>query len=484
MAKDYFQDIIPPASGGGGKRRISIQRDMPDDDPDDISPTDTAQDEHEGGEAAQSQEELRQEVGLRGIRNIDLPTRPRPRMMPDVRQLPSGTDRYLPRPRASARPWLWIVAIICLVVLALFAILALRPTTVTIVPRSHAIVFDKSAEFVAYPASIAASGTLPYTVQTIDLDDSEVIASQGGTAHVETKASGTITVYNAYSTQPVRLVATTRFETPDRLIFRTPNDIVIPGKKGSVPGKVDVTVIADLAGEQYNIPAATRLSLPGLRSNAAMYKGVYADSAGKMTGGFTGDKAATDPGARATAIANIRTRLLEAALKKAREDDGAAVVLPGLMQTTYQDLPDTTETAGIGIHERVHVLMPVFPGDIFAQIVGSSVTADAENTSLRLEPGLGYAALPLDTASSTLGTLPLHFALAGNATLVWNVDTQTLASALVGRDQAAFKGIIANFPGIETARARIEPFWKKTFPKDPKDIKIEILPPEPSKSGN
>ncbi|MBI5004280.1 hypothetical protein HZC00_04255 [Candidatus Kaiserbacteria bacterium] len=517
MAKDYFQDIIPPAAGSARKikptpartgspaRRIKPQDEDIDDtieDDDEIvlkrpikgthphhaSEDDAGDDSDLEDESVEEEQDvLREEVGLRGIRNINLPSRGRPRPIPpDPRKGSSLTGAGVSMshsPRSSrSRLWIWLIAGALVLVVALFGILATRPTVVTVTPRSHQVTFDQTTEFTAYPETSAASGTLPYSVQTIDLDDSEVIPAQGGTTHVETKASGSITVYNTYSSAPVKLIATTRFETPDHLIFRTPNDIVVPGKKGSTPGQVNVTVIADQTGQQYNVNSGTEFTLPGLKSNDAMYKGVHAQSPAPLAGGFSGDKTATDPAARATATANIRTRLLQASIQKATDNAGPnATIFYSLAQTTYQDLPDTNESNGVGIHVRIHSVVPILSADIFAQMVGSLVTADAETAKLTLMGNKDtFGATSSDIASGTLGTAPFHFKPTGDAVLIWNVDKDELSKALAGRDQASFKSIIANFPGIESARARIEPFWKGSFPTNQNDIKIDIKAPQPA----
>jgi len=513
MAKDYFQDIIPPAAGDGRKARPTTARsstarshkakhEEPEEQEEEIipvrrrsvpiddtapslshtSPGDSDSDAYLDDEPIEDEQEtLREEVGLRGIRNISIPSRGRSRPAPDMRQAPSLMGGAATRQGSPSRLWIWIVAGVLVLVLALFAILATRPSVVTVTPRSHAITFDQSTEFIAYPEASAATGTLTYSVQTIELDDSEVIPAQGGTTHVETKASGTITIYNSFSTSPVRLVATTRFETPDGLIFRTPNDVVVPGKKGTTPGKVNVTVIADQAGEQFNIAPGIKFTVPGLKTNAPMYAGVTAEVAGQFAGGFNGDRVATDPAARATAIASIRARLLESSIQKATTDAGPnGVIFYNLAQTTYQDLPDTTETNGVGIHVQIRSLIPVLPADTFARSIGSIVISDTDVVNLSLVGGDGFGAQSSDIASSTLGTTPFHFKPVGNATLVWNVNSEELLSALAGRDQASFQSIIANFPGIESARARIEPFWKGTFPEDKNDIKIDIKAPQPA----
>lgn len=496
MVKDYFEDIVPPSGGSGdhrtrpsSARKVAGSRAAPHRAHAPHAPEKSADAVYDEDEPIQNTSDMQQDpieepeipdVGLRSIRNINIPSRPRPRMEPADFQMPS-------RPRnGGGRLWLWAIAVVCVAALALLALISLRSTVITVIPKSHAIVFDQTSQFVAYPATVAASGTLPYAVQTVEMDDSQIISAQGGTSHVETKASGSITAYNNYSSSPVRLVATTRFEGPGGLIFRTPNDIVIPGKKGDTPASVTVAVIAETAGAQYNLANGVRLTLPGLKSNAAMYKGVYADTTGAMSGGLLGETAATDPAERASAVAALRTRLQEQAFKAIADQSGQnAAIFPGLMQITYQDMPDTTESNGIGVHERIHVSVPVLPADVFAKMVETSVATNAESSSLTLVGGEGYTASSTETATTTLGTSPIHFTLGGTATLVSNVDKEALGKALAGRDQSAFKGIVANFPGIKEARARIEPFWKSAFPEDPKAIKIVVEAPEPVKgSGN
>ena len=60
--------------------------------------------------------------------------------------------------------WMWALAVVLIVILGLVFAVALRPTTVTVTPRTQGIVFDPSLLYNAYPAQTAAIGTLPYTV--------------------------------------------------------------------------------------------------------------------------------------------------------------------------------------------------------------------------------------------------------------------------------------------------------------------------------
>lgn len=62
--------------------------------------------------------------------------------------------------------------------------------------------------------------------------------------------------------------------------------------------------------------------------------------------------------------------------------------------------------------------------------------------------------------------------------LVWDIDESELRSALAGKDKSAFEAIVSGFASIQEAKARIEPFWKSTFPEDPNDIKVTVQGPE------
>lgn len=442
--KDYFQDIVPP-EGQGPPQPHYPEPDTPE----------------------------------RGIRNINIAPRP-PRMNnepPPAMRPP----RALPPPRRRGRFLLWILTIVSVLVVAGLALLFFfSKTTVTVVPQSQAVVFDNTTPFTAFPAQGAASGTIAFTVQSTDIADSAVVQGSG-TEHAESKASGSITVVNDYSTSPVRLVKNTRFQTAAGLIFRVPADVSIPGKQGTAPGKVSVTVVADSAGDQYNIGPTDRFTLPGLQSTPAMYTGVYAYSSASTTGGFSGERTAVTPGDRQSAVANLRSGLAsKASAYAATLNSGTA--MPLSPQVTYTDLPDTAATnGGVQINESARVDVPLVPSDAFASSVGQTVAAGATQGSVKLVPGPDFAIHYQSTSTPDLTTNPLSFTIAGKGTLVWVVDTNALAQALAGRDGAAFEAIVANFPGVQSAHARIEPFWNSSFPKDPSAIQISVQ--DPTKQG-
>jgi len=106
------------------------------------------------------------------------------------------------------------------------------------------------------------------------------------------KASGTVTIYNEYSSNSQPLVSTTRFEAPDGKIFRLKKSISVPGTTKvdgeTKPGAIEAEVVADEPGERYNIGPST-FTIPGFKdSGNDKFNKFYAKSFNPMTGGGSG----------------------------------------------------------------------------------------------------------------------------------------------------------------------------------------------------
>jgi hypothetical protein len=472
MVKDYFQDIVPPEEEprprGRAAKRVPISK-PPVDQEEEMS------EEVPDVGLVHHDNDSQKEAG-RSIRNI-APSRERIRLS-EPREAQSLQERFSQNEnaggrRSRSRYGLWLIAGVLVLVLGLLGLFAFRKSSITVTPKMQAVTFDETSHLGAYPETAAATGTLSYKIISIDLEDSEPVSAQG-MKHTETKSSGSVTVYNSYATTPVRLIKNTRFKSADGLIYRTPADVLVPGKKGTTPGSVSVTVVADKAGAEYNV-APTDFTLPGLESNAAMFKGVYAKSSAAFSGGFVGEQPAVEPATLAGAISAVRSRLGQKSLEASKTNE-AYMIFPDLAQVTYQSLPSTTEAGGgVRIHEKAHVDMIAFPKELFAKTVAKTVSADAENASIELRPGEGFAARTA-TPPANWGSQMIDFSLMGQAVLVWNIDTAALANALANRHESAFQTVVTAFPGIQEAHARIQPFWKSTFPDSSKII-IKVVEP-------
>ncbi|MEK9154098.1 MAG: hypothetical protein AAB798_01350 [Patescibacteria group bacterium] len=452
MSKDYFQDIMPPNANDASHPNH----------------------EFDSEKAFASTHDLPEKT----IRNIQVPVSARIRS----REVDLREPALPPKILRFGRWWLWIGVALALLVLGAIALLALRQTSVTVIPRSYKVSLDETTIFNAHPvlgaATGTATGTLGFTLETVVLEDSEIVPAKG-VELVEEKASGTIIIYNEYSTQPVKLLKNTRFATPEGLIFRIPAEVIVPGKKGSIPGKISVTVFADAAGEKYNVGTVARFILPGLKSSPAMFSSVYASGKDAITGGFSGERPAASKQDIDAARANIRDRIHKKILETVHaKNSETTIAFVDLAYIAFESMPQTTEAEGsIKIHERARIELPVFAADNFAFAVAKSASADVENESVILKDA---DRLTAHLRASAEIESAIQFTLQGSAQLIWKVDARELSQAIAGRDRDAFEAIIGGFSNIEEAHARIQPFWKNSFPEDASKIRIKMIDPKPA----
>ncbi len=415
----------------------------------------------------------------KSIRNIQVnPSRPRGRetfdSMDGNTRFTQTRERVAPRRRGRSF-LLWGIACVAVVALVGAGILAFRNTTVTVTPRVTAISFTPGASITAVrimEGTDTTEGVLSYSTQTITVEDTATVTSSG-TEHAEEKASGQITVYNAYAATPVKLLKNTRFETPQGLVFRAPAAVVVPGKTSRGPGSVTITVIADQVGEAYNVGPTAKFTLPGLKGSKE-YDGVYASSAVAMTGGFSGDRASIAPADLQAAESDLRTRLQKAMQEKvATLTNDSSFVVADVSRVEYSQGAQTPGEKGlVTIREKATLDVAVFPSHAFATAAARAAGIDVGDAQTIFVANPDFLATSSGKTTATSSVLTLS--IAGSGRIHWGVDGNALAAALAGKDKAAFQTIIKNFLGIDKATANVMPPWASVFPADASNITVRI----------
>ncbi|MBT7484709.1 hypothetical protein HN680_08115, partial [Candidatus Peregrinibacteria bacterium] len=171
---------------------------------------------------------------------------------------------------------------------------ALPGATVTVTPefnvieQSVNITFADASIYGTNP-SIGSSHTLAYYPIDMTIENSLTYTSTGQ-IFTGTSASGYVTMINERDSN-WELVALTRLQTEDGLIFRIQDSVTVPASGANGPGSVQTFVVADeidaygrAIGDRGNIGASS-FFLPGLRE--ASQKDLYARSDAAMTGGVT-----------------------------------------------------------------------------------------------------------------------------------------------------------------------------------------------------
>lgn len=304
--------------------------------------------------------------------------------------------------------------------------------------------------------------TLSYNTVTFETTLSKEVPSTSS-EYSEDRASGTITIFNEYSTQSQRLITNTRFETAEGLIYRVKSPVTVPGYTTSggdkVPGSIEVTVYADDPGESYNIAPAS-FTIPGL-AGSPQFDSMYARSDGAMTGGFVGERAVVDEAVRDAAALELRSELDRAAREGLRNRlSSEQFIIEDTLSVAFVDQPDKATDSGAEVSVKAIASAPAFNETQVAALVASEggVVFDAPLEIQNRE------ALTIQIDQSSDDQETLGFVISGDAQLVAQVDTEQFLRDIQGKDQGAVGSTLTRYPGIKDLNLSVYPFWRQSLP--------------------
>lgn len=390
------------------------------------------------------------------------------------RQLPNNSNQRAAR---KGRMGVWIVAIaIFVLALSTIGFVFIGKTTITIIPQQETISVTPNVVYTAYRN--AESGELGFTIIEDTLEATDSIPATGSEL-VKEKASGRITVYNTYSTNPQRLIKNTRFESPAGDIYRIRDSLTVPGKNtDGTPGSIDVTVYADIEGADQNISdMKTKFSIPGLKGDPR-FDAFYAQLKEPIAGGFVGERAVVDQSVLNATQTKLRAQLQEKVTTTLTEKvpENSIIFTDGIF-TQFESSPiDYTDQSTATVREVARVYAVAFNQYDFAHMLAlTALAAPAGGDILIDNPDAITMSIVnragVDITSDSL----IQFTLEGPATLTWQVDTTGLKQDLVGKHREALNTVMAGYPGIKSAQATIRPYWKKEYPTDPSNITVDIV---------
>src|SRR3989344_4696104 len=375
------------------------------------------------------------------------------------------------------KQWVFGGVILFLVIIFIVGMMTVfASATINITPKNQEISANIS---IIGANNKIEEGTVKYEV--IKLTSSKTVSVPAtGEEDVELKSSGKIIVYNNFSSEPQRLIIRTRFESPEGLVYRIPESIVVPGKTEkngeAVPGSLEVTVFADEAGEKYNI-SKTDFTIPGFKNDADRYKTFYARSVTDITGGFVGKMKKVSENDKQTDLQNIQSEL-ESELKK----DLASKVPEGLTLLSNAITYESKELSPVEESSSVIIGKEVTAYAIMFDTVGLSKKITDEHI-VSLEDWINIKPIVVDFSSLNIKNMPENLTTNENLdleingkTIVWaNIDTDSIKERLLGAPKKEAANLIDEFTGISSITATIRPVWKRSFPKDPFKINVQTI---------
>lgn len=300
-----------------------------------------------------------------------------------------------------------------------------------------------------------------------------------GIFYQEEKARGIIRVFNNYSTSPQSLITNTRFLSADGKLFRTQKAVTIPGGRYEggklVPGSIDIEVVADQPGPEYNIGPAV-FSIPGF-AGTPKYTAFYGKSSSPMEGG----KRAEVHRVTQDDLDNAKKKLVEKAteesmglFKKGLPSDFAM-----LDEAISVDMIETSPLAKAGqevdsfiFQVKVKARNLVFRKSDLYGFASHYLTTQisSEKTFQESSLSLEYFSRAVDI---DLNKITLDIGL--KAKIYSKIDENLLKKEINSKDSFAIRQSITRlYPEVSKIKTDFWPFWVKKAPRNTDRIKIKL----------
>ncbi len=402
-------------------------------------------------------------------------TRPVPRSTASNLPPTGITPGFVPaRPRKHTR--IWIIATASVLVLFFALSFAFSGAKVTVIPKSFNA--DIATDFSAEKDAILPS--LPFQLMTINASE-QVTTPSTGNKIATSKATGSVVLFNEYSTTTQNLLINTRLEAANGKIYYTDKAVSIPGYKKSgstvIPGSVEVSITAFEAGDTYNSPL-TDFKIVGFKTSPDKYEKIYGRSRTEILGGQTGSvytistEAANEALVKATE--NLKTTLMTQARSELPEgfvlyDNALFISIPEVSAVTDSKETDVVQTVS-GTAQAF-----IFKRSDLTSVIAKTFVSGYDGSPVHI-PEIEELTFTLKNKESIVPATvkDISINLSGSARIIWDVDTEALSNSVLGKKKKEFQSIMAANPNVQSAEVVLKPFWEINFPKKLESIDVVV----------
>ena len=295
-----------------------------------------------------------------------------------------------------------------------------------------------------------------YSVSTVTISDTRSVPANT-VEDVSVRARGTLTVYNETDTDQ-RLIPTTRFESPDGLIYRVPNAIVVPAASGGEPGVLEgVEVEADDVGDGYNGNFTGRFGVPGLDSTDIAGQ-VYAEASSEFSGGFIGERGVADPEDVNDAADELESEI---------EDNLADLVAEEVAQNEILVDIDTS-TLEFNIRENEGDSNNQVEVEVVASVEITTILSTVDSQAMIQNKS------ELEITDVEYSDGDLSFSLDTPVRIGYEIVESDIIEALAGMTLSEVEEALEDLEFVSDYEIAISPFWKNSIPTNIDDIQLTI----------
>ena len=293
----------------------------------------------------------------------------------------------------------------------------------------------------------------------------------------ETRAEGIIRLYNNYSTASQALIPRTRFMSACGKTFRTPVRVVIPGKRREagawVPGTIDIRVIADQPGNEFNIDP-TAFSIPGL-VGLPRFTAIYGRSYQPMTGGEMREVVRVSQKDLDLAKNILIERAEDACLDVLNANQEFSILKEAVEMNILESFADVkvgTEVKEFTFQKKIKCKTIAFKTDVLKKFALDFITNQLPENRL-IVPESFKIDYFFESMDIDKGEMVLSLDLA--ADIYSTIDQSALRKELAGKSLTEVQTLLENLPQINKVYVDFWPFWVKSVPKNLDRIIIELM---------
>lgn len=349
-----------------------------------------------------------------------------------------------------------------LVVMAFFALAIMLPRAdITVAARSEPvsrdfeITVDKNAT--AVDSSNLVIPGIPVSKEVSQTKSFETT----GTATAGNKAAGSVQLYN-FTTSTLKLKAstTTLVAGGKKYFFTKDVTDIKPTTSVSTPSTPPVGIVAEQAGENYNLPANTKFQIV---NTALGSRNVYATSSTAVSGGATTASAGVLSQADLDKATQTLTNdiLTQAESDLSQEKGETIILLPSglnkeiLAHTANKNVGDKVDSFNMTLIAKVTGL-GFAEDDLTGLMIQKIQEVLSSDKYLLPDAKKQYNAAfkSLDLAGGK-GVLSVHF----ETMAAYKVDNSNLTKILAGKTEGEIREILLSKPEVDSVKVEFWPHW-------------------------
>jgi len=381
-----------------------------------------------------------------------------------------------------------VAASLILVLLLVFVILP--KATVVVYAKTEPVTRDME---ISMSPNLTVVDVAKLTMPATKVDESASVSDKftdNGKKQVGNKASGSVKIYN-FTKLPINLKAATTVLAVGSKTYSLAQDVsgIRPTTyKNPRTKEVDETslgdsvdIIATAGGEDFNLPAGTRLEITN-QVFGSKPQLLYAKTDTEITGGTTrylsvisqDDITAARNALQDKAVAQVRDKL--GALGLVLADHAFNFGAPQFST----DNPAGAETPGFNATLQVKITGVAFKKDDLNNLIDQRIEQTIAADKTLQKPSTQTASYKVKSMDPNTLVTVLEAHYEGRA--VFNLDLPNLAPELVGKSQNQVNEILQSKAEIDRVDITLAPAWQKNFPLFAG--KIKVLVGDPSSAPN